>query len=279
MPSTRRAPAQDGAHAHRELARRERLRHVVVGAELEPDDAVGLLAARRQQDHGQVGASADPAAELEAVGAGQHHVEHDEARLGRLDQRARVVAVAGLERRRSRRAAGSGRRRRERSARRRRRERSPCRLLWRPLRVVLRGPLLVDGAERDPAQRMTRRRVDARRGRGGRRAARARRTSARRGGGPCSRSGSSVSRSPSQSSRPETRKSKRERRGQRRVELLAGVEAALRRGLPAREPAEVVAVEPVELARRARDAAPVAEQRRPARAPRPRRSRTRSGCP
>src|SRR6266540_4831508 len=36
---------EHGADAGRELARGERLRDVVVGAELEPDDAVGLLTA------------------------------------------------------------------------------------------------------------------------------------------------------------------------------------------------------------------------------------------
>ena len=97
-----RRAAQNRPHADRELARRERLRHVVVGAELEADDPVGLLAARRQQDHRQVGARADPAAELEPVDAGEHHVEHDERRRSLLEQLARGVAVARLERRRTR---------------------------------------------------------------------------------------------------------------------------------------------------------------------------------
>ena len=94
----RRRPAQHGADARGELARRERLRHVVVGAELEADDPVGLLAARGQQDHGQVRARPDPAAEREPVGAGQHHVEHDEVRRIALEQLARAVAVRRLER-------------------------------------------------------------------------------------------------------------------------------------------------------------------------------------
>ena len=47
--------AQHRAHARSELARRERLRHVVVGAELEPDDPVRLLAPRREHDHGELG--------------------------------------------------------------------------------------------------------------------------------------------------------------------------------------------------------------------------------
>ena len=42
---------QDGADAGRHLAGRERLHHVVVGAELEPDDAVDLLDVGGEQDH------------------------------------------------------------------------------------------------------------------------------------------------------------------------------------------------------------------------------------
>ena len=49
--------------------RRERLRHVVVRAELETDDPVGLLAPRGQEDDREVGARPDPAAELEPVDA------------------------------------------------------------------------------------------------------------------------------------------------------------------------------------------------------------------
>ena len=94
-----RRAAQHRPHARGELARRERLRHVVVGAELEPDDAVGLLAARRQQDHRERRAGADPAAELEPVRSREHHVEHDEVGRLLLEQLARAVAVVGLERR------------------------------------------------------------------------------------------------------------------------------------------------------------------------------------
>ena len=96
-PRGRGAP-ENRLHAHRELAGRERLRDVVVCAELEPHDPVGLVAAGGEHDHRQVAARADPAAEREAVGARQHHVEDDELRLAPLDQLARRVAVAGDER-------------------------------------------------------------------------------------------------------------------------------------------------------------------------------------
>ena len=54
--------------------------------------------AGREHDHGQLGALADPAADGEAVGAGQHQVEDDQVRTLVLDERDRRVAVPGLER-------------------------------------------------------------------------------------------------------------------------------------------------------------------------------------
>ena len=72
----RRSSARD---ARDQLVRAERLGDVVVGAELEPDDAVGFLGARRQHDdrhcgRGRIGAQR--VADLEAVDARQHQVEH-----------------------------------------------------------------------------------------------------------------------------------------------------------------------------------------------------------
>ena len=71
--------AEDRLDPSRELARRERLGDVVVGAELEPRDAIGLLVARGEHDDRHLRAGADPAADLEAVDARQADVEHDEA--------------------------------------------------------------------------------------------------------------------------------------------------------------------------------------------------------
>ena len=55
------APAQEGAHAAHELGGRERLRDVVVGAELEPEHAVDLGVPGREQDDRQVALGAQDA--------------------------------------------------------------------------------------------------------------------------------------------------------------------------------------------------------------------------
>ncbi len=73
--------AQDGMDARDELARIERLRQVVVGTHLEPDDAVDLFALRGQHDdRDALARAAYPPADREAVLARQHQVEHDEVR-------------------------------------------------------------------------------------------------------------------------------------------------------------------------------------------------------
>ncbi len=91
-----RAP-QQGADPGHELARAERLRDVVVGAELEAHDPVGLLGAGGQHDDGQrarLGRPAEGAADLQAVDAGQHEVEDDEVRHAGADEGEGLAAVA-----------------------------------------------------------------------------------------------------------------------------------------------------------------------------------------
>ena len=69
--------AENGANARLQLARTEGFGQIVVGADLQSDDAIHLLAARGQHQDRRLGARADRAADLEAVDVGQHDVEDD----------------------------------------------------------------------------------------------------------------------------------------------------------------------------------------------------------
>src|SRR5262245_50187711 len=87
---------EEAADAEHELARRERLGHVVVGAQLEAEDAIDLLAARGQEDDGDRAGLDAPPKLLEDVDPrklGEHPVEHDEVGLllaGRLERHESV---------------------------------------------------------------------------------------------------------------------------------------------------------------------------------------------
>ena len=99
--ASRRSSARD---ARRQLARAERLGDVVVGAELEPRDPLGLLAARRQHDdrdrrRRRIGAQR--LADEQPVHARQHQIEDD--RSGPASGRA---ATPPSPTRRSRRVPG-----------------------------------------------------------------------------------------------------------------------------------------------------------------------------
>jgi hypothetical protein len=101
-------PAEHGRHPQHQLPRAERLGHVVVGAQLEAENAIFLLAERGEHHDGQLGRlTAEPPADLQTTEAGQHQVEdhdvggtpgHRLQRLltvaGHLDQVARAVQVA-----------------------------------------------------------------------------------------------------------------------------------------------------------------------------------------
>ena len=69
-----------------ELARLERLRQVVVRAELQPDDAVGGLPAGGQHDDRHVAALANAPADGEAVHLRQHDVEDDGVEVPALER-------------------------------------------------------------------------------------------------------------------------------------------------------------------------------------------------
>ncbi len=89
-------PAQDRLHPGDELPWRERLGHVVVRAELEPEHPVDLAVAGGEHDDGDVTRRPETAAQLESVDlAGQADVEDDQAGVP-LGHRAQPVgAVVG----------------------------------------------------------------------------------------------------------------------------------------------------------------------------------------
>ena len=87
--------AQQGAHAGDELARAERLHHVVVAADGEADLEIRLAVARGEHEDGHAPVALDLAAHAEPVEAGQHQVEHDEVGAEAAAEIDALVAVAG----------------------------------------------------------------------------------------------------------------------------------------------------------------------------------------
>ena len=81
-PGARAGSARDGSDAREQLAEAERLDEEVVGPELEPDDAVDLLAARRDDDDRDVGARAQLTADRVAVHVRQAQIEQHDVDLG-----------------------------------------------------------------------------------------------------------------------------------------------------------------------------------------------------
>src|SRR5438552_10058799 len=76
---TIRAP-KERPDARDELARAERLRHVVVRADPEPDLEIRLRVSSREHQDRNVAFPLDLAADLEAIEPGEHQVEDDEVR-------------------------------------------------------------------------------------------------------------------------------------------------------------------------------------------------------
>ena len=79
--------AEHRAHPREQLPRIERLRNVVVGAELEPDDTVGVVPFGGQHHDRDLVIRADPPADLEPVDARQHHVEEDDVEGAAAERR------------------------------------------------------------------------------------------------------------------------------------------------------------------------------------------------
>jgi hypothetical protein len=88
----RRSP-QRGLDPGHELRQAERLRDVVVRAELQAADLVGLGAARGHHEDRDPAELADPLDHLPAVEAGQGHVEDDEVRVPLIELAQRLVAA------------------------------------------------------------------------------------------------------------------------------------------------------------------------------------------
>ena len=71
-------PPEQGPDPGDELTQAERLRHVVVGAELEADDLVDLRVLGGEHEDRDRGFGPDDPADLDAGQLGEHQVEHDE---------------------------------------------------------------------------------------------------------------------------------------------------------------------------------------------------------
>ncbi len=91
--------AQNGFYAGRKLARIEWLRKVIVGPELQADNAVDVLAASGQHQHWNPALGAKSLEDLEAVQAGQHYIQNNKvvaALLGVIQ--ASLAIVDALDR-------------------------------------------------------------------------------------------------------------------------------------------------------------------------------------
>ena len=87
-------PAHEGADAGQQLAQRERLRQVVVGAQLQADHAVHDLALGREHEDGHsVAGRAQLAKDVEPGAAGKQDVQHHELRAELADRGHGLVAA------------------------------------------------------------------------------------------------------------------------------------------------------------------------------------------
>ena len=78
------------------LARRGAFREIIVRADFEPGNLVRFIAARGEHEHGHIARAADFSQHLEAIEAGQHHIENDGVpRLRERRIHARRAGVRG----------------------------------------------------------------------------------------------------------------------------------------------------------------------------------------
>jgi hypothetical protein len=97
--------AQDGLDRRGQLARAERLQHVIIGADLQADDPVDLVGAGGEEDDRDIGKAAQGPAKFEAITVGQADVQYRQieapgAQPGKaVDGQRNVVANDALARR------------------------------------------------------------------------------------------------------------------------------------------------------------------------------------
>lgn len=72
---------QDGLDSRHDLARGERLGHIVVSAEFETENPIDLIIASGQKQYGNVTRCSDLSADIEAGHAREANIEHDEVWL------------------------------------------------------------------------------------------------------------------------------------------------------------------------------------------------------
>ncbi len=91
-------PAQDRHHAGDHLARAKRLRDIIVGAELDAEDAIDLVVARGEEKDRQIALAAQAPADLDPIHPRHVDVEHDQVRPVFAGLRQRGLAILGFER-------------------------------------------------------------------------------------------------------------------------------------------------------------------------------------
>jgi hypothetical protein len=86
-------PPEDRIHPGDQFARAERLCHVVVAADLEAEDAIDFLVARRQKQDRRIGIFPDLAADFQSIHLRHADVEHHELVDVAVEPGQRLLAV------------------------------------------------------------------------------------------------------------------------------------------------------------------------------------------
>ncbi len=85
---------QNSLDARRQFARVERLGKIIVGAQLQTDNAIHVFAARGQHQHRDAAVDAQTLENLKPIQAGKHDIQHDQvvaALLRRLQRRVPLM--------------------------------------------------------------------------------------------------------------------------------------------------------------------------------------------